>query len=378
MGMSPEQAQVWAMWRGGSGHLTPSEIALETGKSLSAIKSLIDRGRRWADASEGEVAALEATGLTPGTARHGWRIVQHEDGSRDSVFWKASEEEQQDFLERVKDAFEGMAPAVPVLAPDQVESDLCNVFPLFDVHWGMHAWGKETRNQDYDLKEAAGDMKNSFEAVLTLAPNAQEAVLIIGGDFFHADDNSAETPKSRHKLDVDGRFYKVVEEAIEVLSYVVERILATHMHLTVTVIRGNHDEHSHLLLSVGLGQRYREDPRVTVQKSRDGLFMKQWGRAAIFAHHGDRAPPERQALYLSDVCPFWSESRHRHLYTGHIHKDQARDIGPLRWESLRAFCPPDAYAAGMGYASRRALRADTYHKISGRVLTAMDPIERHQ
>lgn len=290
MGMTPEQAEVWALWRGGEGHMSPAEIVEHTGKSPYSVKSLINRARKWAEASEGEVSALEATGLQPGTAKHGWRIVQHEDGSRDSVFWKASDEEQQDFLQRVKDAFEGMTPAVPVIAPDRVAADLCNVFPLFDVHWGMHAWGKETRNQDYDLREAAADMKNSFEAVLNLAPKAQEAVLIIGGDFFHADDNTAETPRSRHKLDVDGRFYKVVEEAIEVLSYVVERLLSHHKELTICVIRGNHDEHSHMLLSVGLGQRYRENPRVTVQKSRDGLFMKQWGRAAIFVHHGDKAP----------------------------------------------------------------------------------------
>ena len=267
-------------------------------------------------------------------------------------------------------------PAVPVTQPDKFAEDLCNVFPLFDVHWGMHAWGKETRSQDYDLKNAAIDMKSAFEAVLQLSPKAKRAILVIGGDFFHADDNNAETPKSRHKLDVDGRFYKVVEEAIEVLAYVMDRLLAHHEEVIVCAIRGNHDEHSHMLLSVGLGQRYRQEPRVEVRKSRDGLFMEQWGRAAIFVHHGDKAPPERQALYLSDVCPFWSATRHRHYYTGHVHKDQARDIGPLRWESLRAFCPPDAYAAGMGYAGRRALRADTFHKINGRVLTAMDPIER--
>jgi hypothetical protein len=54
----------------------------------------------------------------------------------------------------------------------------------------------------------------------------------------------------------------------------------------------------------------------------------------------------------------------------------ARDIGPVKWESLRAFCPPDAYASGMGYASRRALKADVYHKVKGRIGSWFDPIER--
>jgi hypothetical protein len=81
-------------------------------------------------------------------------------------------------------------------------------------------------------------------------------------------------------------------------------------------------------------------------------------------------------LYLSDVCPFWSDTRHRFCFTGHVHHDHSKDIGPLKWESLRAFTAPDAYASGMGYASRRALQAITFHKRDGVVLRAIDPIER--
>ena len=104
--------------------------------------------------------------------------------------------------------------------------------------------------------------------------------------------------------------------------------------------------------------------------------MLQWGRCAIFAHHGDLGKPQQMALYLSDICPFWSATRHRHYLTGHTHHDHAKDLGPLRWESLRAFCPPDAYAASMGYGGRRALQSLTFHKQDGLVLRALDPIER--
>lgn len=79
------------------------------------------------------------------------------------------------------------------------------------------------------------------------------------------------------------------------------------------------------------------------------------------------------------VCRFHRGSdneKHRHLFTGHVHHDQAKDVGPLRFESLRAFCPPDAYAASMGYGGRRALQAVTFHKQNGLVLRALDPIER--
>jgi hypothetical protein len=281
-----------------------------------------------------------------------------------------------DFLERVREAFEGMEPAPLVPPPERVDDELCNVFPLFDLHIGMLAQARQTGAQDYDLRLAASDLRHSIEKLLAYSPFAEEAVVILGGDTLHADDDRAETPTHKHKLDVDGRQHKVLQETIQMVAYAIQRIQSKHERTTVRVLRGNHDEHSHMVLGFALAERFRNDASVNVELTPRDLFMFQWGRCAIFAHHGDKAPPERQVIYLSDVCPFWSDTRHRHYYTGHTHKDQVRDMGAVRWESLRAFCPPDAYAAGMGYASRRAIRVDTYHRQDGRVLTAMDPIER--
>ena len=280
-----------------------------------------------------------------------------------------------DTLQRIRVAFEGMQPAKVARPPKQIMDDLCTVYPLMDVHYGMHAWGKET-GTDYDLKLANGDMRKAFAKVSALTPPSAESVLIIGGDFFHADDTKAETPAHKHNLDVDGRHFKVLDDGVEIISEVIDTLLYKHSKLTVRVMRGNHDEHSHLVLTFALGQRYRSEPRVDIEKNPRDLFMKQWGKVLISAHHGDRAPPERLTLYLSDVCPYWSETRHRYCFTGHVHKDQAKDVGPLRWESLRAFCPADAYAAGMGYAARRALQSITFHNVDGLVQRNMDPIER--
>ena len=167
-----------------------------------------------------------------------------------------------------------------------------------------------------------------------------------------------------------------MDTGVDLIAETAERLLEKHEDLTIRVLRGNHDEDSHRVLTFALAERYRLEPRVTVEKTPHDLFMKQWGRCLVSAHHGDTAPPERLTLYLSDVCPFWSDTRHRVMFTGHIHKDVAKDVGPLRWESLRAFCPPDAYASGMKYVSRRALQALTFHKVDGLVLRAIDPIER--
>lgn len=321
-------------------------------------------------------AGMEAvgTGITPAGM---WiKTGKDEDGVSRSIYLKPTQEAAEDVLERIRTAFEGMEPAKPTAAPVAVLDDLCTVWPVMDLHLGMQAWSRETGNQDYDLALACQDLRYAFVKVLALTPASKEAVLILGGDTLHADDDKAETPQSKHKLDVDGRQFKVIDTAIGIIAELVDLLIAKHAVLTIRVLRGNHDPNSHRVLTFALAERYRNEPRITVEKDPRDLFMKQWGKSAIFAHHGDRAKPDRMALYISDICPFWSDTKHRHYLVGHVHHDHAKDIGPLRYESLRAFCPPDSYAAGMGYGSRRALQALTFHNRDGLVLRALDPIER--
>lgn len=366
--------QAWEAWQrhGGPSVLgSKKAAAAELGLTWNCLDG---RLKRYQDPAVTTAMQRIGTDLQPALT---WvKTGPDENGVSHSVLIKPAAWNDDDFLDRVRTAFEGIEPAPSVPTPAAVAEDLCNVFPLFDLHIGMLASKRITGGQDYDLKLAAQDLRNSIEAILAYAPAAAHAVVILGGDTLHADDDRAETPASKHKLDVDGRQFKVLDETIRMLCFAIQRIQGKHQQVTIRVLRGNHDEHSHMVLTFALAERFRNDASVTVEKSPLDLFLFQWGRTAIFAHHGDKAPPERQIIHLSDVCPFWSETRHRHYYTGHIHRDTVRDFGAVRWESVRAFAPPDAYAAGMGFSSRRAIRVDTYHRRKGRTGTASDPIER--
>ena len=327
--------------------------------------------------SDGIRGAVKAAGLRPREARAGWSVdVDPETGSRQSIYWRAPEYEPADLVEHMQGAFASIEKVVPTKPPPNSMANLCTLYPLMDAHLGMHAWGRETGDENYNLKIAGEDMRHAFGKLDALTPASEKAILLIGGDFFHADDNRAETPKSKHKLDVDGRHWKVLDEGVKLLACIIDRLSEKHPRLLVRVLRGNHDEHSHLVLTFALSERYRKCDRVEIEKNPQDLFMMQWGKCLIASHHGDKAKPDRLAMYLSDVCEFWSATRHRHVFTGHIHHDAAKDLGAIRWESLRAFCPPDSYAASMGYAGRRALQSMTFDLEDGLVLRAIDPIRR--
>jgi hypothetical protein len=49
-------------------------------------------------------------------------------------------------------------------------------------------------------------------------------VLIIGGDFFHADDNRSETPSHKHKLDVDSRHWRVLDLGVALIAEVIDTL----------------------------------------------------------------------------------------------------------------------------------------------------------
>jgi hypothetical protein len=379
--MTPRQEEaVEAFKRTGS----VTETARELGTNRRDVQRMLDRAGLTGDVRESyrvdpaiaDSMKAAGTNMVPSLA---WVKVQPtEDQPGYSVMLRPDAQPPEAVAERIREALEGLVPSEPVVAPESVMADLCAVYPLMDAHVGMMAWGRETGAQDYDLEHAAKDMRHAFAKVLAMTPAAQQAVLLIGGDYFHSDDTRAETPANRHRLDVDGRFWKIVDVGIGIIAETVARLLAKHAKLHVRVLRGNHDPHSSMTLNFALAERYRNEPRITVEKEPRDLFMMQWGKCAIFAHHGDKGKPQQMALYLSDVCPFWSQTRHRHYLTGHVHHDQAKDLGPLRYESLRAFCPPDAYAAGMGYGARRALQSITFHKQDGLVLRALDPIDRDE
>jgi len=318
-------------------------------------------------------AAMDAvkTGMVPALA---WAKTKPDgDGNSFSVLLKPKVDET-DLLERLVAAFENVTPSLPITAPSMVCADLLSLYPIFDAHIGMHAWGAETGGDDYDLKLARGDMAAAFGKVMALTPSSAEAILLVGGDYFHIDDSRNETPASRHRLDADGRYQKVIDTGVDILIGAIDGLLAKHDRVQLRVMRGNHDEHSSVILPNALYQRYRLEPRIEVVKDPRDLFMRQWGTSAIFAHHGDKTPLQKIVNILCDICPFWSSTKHRHYFSGDKHRFKSEDLGPLVVETMRPFCPPDSY--GSRWASRRAFQSVTFHREDGLVQRNYDPIQR--
>lgn len=350
--------------------------AAKLGMNYFKFRSRVDAAKsQGLHLSQGAQNVVSRAGLVPSEARGGWIHDYDNEGRKiGTTRWSAPSDLPEDTLDRIRSAFEGIDRAPMIGAPVDTVADLCNVLPLYDVHWGMAAWGEETGGDDYDLTLACDDLMRGMEAVLATAPRADTCLLILGGDLTHADDDTGLTPGHKHPLDVTSRMFRVIDTAIAIIKYAVTRALQHHRRVVIRVLRGNHDENSHRAIAFALREWAAGNDRATVDMDPREIFQFQWGRSAIFAQHGDKMKPVDLALKLSDVCQFWSESPHRYAYTGHRHRMAAERIGGLNWERLEPFAPTDMY--GASWVNRRAMKIDTYHVKRGRIATAIDPLER--
>jgi hypothetical protein len=238
---------------------------------------------------------------------------------------------------------------------------------LADAHIGMMAWGKET-GEDYDTGLAAARITDWVGRCVAASPASGTAVILDVGDLMHADDQTNQTPRSRHVLDVDTRHYRTLEVTIAALVTTVEIALRRHLEVIVRILPGNHNPHSYMAVMFALAERYREEPRVTIQKVPGEFFMIEFGKVMIAAHHGDKSKADRIVHYIADQYrEAWGRTNYCYLFTGHLHHHKSQDIGGVVWEQLRALTAKDAYAASHAYVARAQMQAITLHRERGEV-----------
>ena len=357
------------------------EIVKRLGSKTAAAKELqIDKAyvRRayalaeaWLNSDQGIVEALENTGLSTETGKHGWRRVQNkETGSWDSVFWKSSNH-QDDLIpwaELFKEALGSVPQPLHALTPDNVSHDLLPRYLIADVHFGMRAWKDET-GTEYSIAIAAQRLAEASAMLINAAPYTDRAIILNLGDTLHQNDSKNMTPTSGHILDVDGRFAQAAMAAVKSHVAMIEAAKTKHKHIEVVVLAGNHDPDFTHMLAIALVMRYEEDERVTVHWNPSKLWVFEFGRNMLAAHHGDKTKPDRLAMLVADVhAPIWGRTYWRYLDTGHIHQDSSKDIGGIFWESHRAITTRDAAAAGFGYTGRSTMKCVTVHRERGEVM----------
>lgn len=269
--------------------------------------------------------------------------------------------------EWLKGAFKDVEPAKPIPSPKQASSDFLTLLPCSDWHLGMYAWGRET-GENWDLKIAEDKIGRAVEDVVARSPKSAEAIVLGGGDLFHADNKDNQTARSGNALDVDGRYQKVIEAANRLLVRTVDANLRHHDKVIVRILPGNHDEHACVAVTYYLLAHYRDEPRVTVDTDPSLFFYHPFGKVMLAATHGHQCKIAKLPGVMAQRKPeMWGATKFRYAHGFHLHHSEKRqdECNGVLYEIHRSPIPPDGWHHGMGFLSGRSIQAITYHRDFG-------------
>lgn len=260
-------------------------------------------------------------------------------------------------------------PAPKIKATNKHDSELLTLYTLTDFHLGMHSWSAET-GDDWDIKIAEYEAVSGVQRMCDGSPASETAILNLQGDFLHWDGLLPVTPASKHVLDADTRFSKLIDLSMQVIMQAIEILLRKHKNVKLIVCEGNHDEASSAWLRKACKNIYANNPRLEVDDTEFPYYAHLHGEIMLGFHHGHKkkntALPQ---LFASEprYRTMWGKAKYCYIHTGHYHhaEQNMAENGGAIVERHPTLAGCDAYAARGGYVSWRAAHAITYHINDG-------------
>lgn len=286
--------------------------------------------------------------------------------------WVKTDVPRQQQLDAFKQAIETFSSSVPSATPSKpltapIVDDTMAIYPIGDAHVGMLAWKPES-GADNDLVTIETALTSAITMLVQQATPSKEAFIIDVGDWFHSDNQNNRTSKGNNALDVDGRYAKVLEVGLLLATKLIDCALTKHETVHWRSAIGNHNDHSALMMNQFIKAYYRNDSRVIVHCSPAMFYYHKFGKNLIGITHGHAAKAEKLGEIMAVDCnDYWSETRFRYWYTGHVHHQSVKEFPSCVVETFRTLSGKDAWHASMGYRSGQDMKCIILHKDYGEV-----------
>jgi hypothetical protein len=347
--------------------MTQAQAAVHLGLNIRTLERHVATLRR-----KGWSPEHDMTHIVPDGFRLKGTSSLYKEGVKAPVLqWVKSTADEQRQRAIMEAAIAAMGDDLPRMAfaqaPAACNADLLNCYVVTDYHLGLLSWHEET-GADYDLSIAEQQLVAWFATAISMAPDAEIGVFAQLGDYLHWDGLDAVTPASKHLLDADTRFQKLVRVAIRVTRRVVDMLLTKHQRVHVLMAEGNHDTASSIWLREWFSAIYENEPRITVDRSPDPYYCVEHGQTSLFFHHGHKKKPTAVAdVFVAKFREVFGRTQHSYAHLGHLHHVDIKENNLMIVEQHRTLAAPDAYASRGGWISGRDAKVITYHKAYGEV-----------
>ena len=307
----------------------------------------------------------EAKGIPMESVNHYWHkgkhFSLHVNAGGDSLSW----EEVKDGI--IKEMSEH-APKYDKIERKKQKHGHCLVIDPADIHIGKLATAFET-GEEYNTQIAVQRVMEGVRGILDKASgfNIEKIVFIGGNDILHID-TPRRTTTSGTPQDTDGMWYDNFLTAKKLYVDIIEMLVGVaDVHFMYNP--SNHDYTNGFFLADVIMTWFRTMPNVTFDCSISHRKYFQYGKNLIGTTHGDGAKSQDLPLLMAQESPeAWSTTKHRYVYTHHVHHKTSKDYIDVTVESLRSPSGTDSWHHRNGYQHNpKAVEGYIHHPEHGQV-----------
>jgi len=261
------------------------------------------------------------------------------------------------------------APKYPAIARANRDSEghLLVIDPA-DVHIGKLSMAFET-GDDYDSNIAVQRVREGVQGILDKARgfNIDKILFIGGNDILHID-TPRRTTTSGTPQDTDGMWYSNFLLAKKLYVEILE-MLMTVADVHFTYNPSNHDYTNGFFLADSIQSWFCECRHITFDCSLKHRKYYEYGNSLIGTTHGDGAKTQDLPLLMAqESSESWANTKHRYVYTHHVHHKTSKDFIGVTVESLRSPSGTDGWHHRNGYQHNpKAIEGFIHSKYFGQV-----------
>lgn len=384
--MTPEQKQALELREKG---LSRAEIALDMGKSVAAVRSLLERARAWDRADPSARAAAAASGSEK--IPHSYWVTPR--GT--SAYFKSDSDSN--LADELVNSLKDYKPLDRKLFAPRVNSGAKGenllVVDLADLHFGKLCVSEET-GHEYRLEVARHRATEGTKALIDKARGSGvgRILFVMGNDILHTE--NGKTTTSNTPQDTDGSYFTAFRAA-QAASIDAIAECAAVADTDLIHCMSNHDWRSGWALSqtIAAAMRGHKSVRAT-EYNMSERHRKYYGfeRNGFLLSHGDGTKEEKlYGHFASEARPYMSQWTHLYAYLHHVHhkvnKKRGVDVFQsekdhngmtavirggnrpegehLNIEYVRSPSPPDGWHDRNGYTNRQGVEVFLHHPYDG-------------
>ena len=312
--------------------------------------------------------ATDEAGVDDKDVKHGWLKTKQA-----SLFFKNPNFKVEGLkeIQRIKDEtiaeVKAYAPKYPTINTIKSTDAHLLVIDIADLHIGKLSSAFET-GEDYNCQIAVKRAKEGMQGILDKAKgfDIDKVLFVAGNDILHTDNNKRSTNAGTPQ-DTDGMWFDNFIMAKNLYIELLEKLMS-FAEVEVVYNPSNHDlTHGFFLMQLIEAHFSKSTINFNVNLLHRKAF--KYGNNLIGTTHGDGAKVENLPLLLATEFPvLWSETKHRYIYSHHIHHKQSRDFIGCTFETLRSPSSSDSWHKKNGYCGvPRAVEGYVHHKEFGQI-----------